>query len=75
MRRRYFLRRRLPYIKVPTMLVSGENDTGYPPEPMGREIHEGIPGSRWEIVQGAGHFIPTDKPAELTRLIKDFLVD
>jgi len=75
MRHRYFLRRRLPHIKVPTLIVYGENDQGYPPVPMGEEMHSSIPGSRYEVVAGAGHFIPTDKPAELTRLITDFLVE
>ena len=56
------------------MLVSGARDTGYPPEPMGREIHESIPGSRWEILDSA-HFIPTERPKELTALIRDFLVE
>ena len=73
MRRRYLLRRRLPKIKVPTLIVYGENDAGYPPETMGKEMASGIPGNRYEIVPGAGHFIPLEKPRELTKLITDFL--
>jgi pimeloyl-ACP methyl ester carboxylesterase len=73
MRRRYYLRRRLPFIKVPTLIVYGEKDTGYPPETMGKEMAEGIPGNRFEVVPDAGHFIPLEKPRELTTLITGFL--
>jgi pimeloyl-ACP methyl ester carboxylesterase len=75
MRHRYFLRRRLGKISVPTMIVYGENDTGYPVDPMGKELHASIPGSRFEVVANSGHFIPTDQPAALTGLIRDFLVE
>jgi pimeloyl-ACP methyl ester carboxylesterase len=31
------------------------------------------PGSRMELVDGAGHFLQLEKPAEVNRLVTDFL--
>ncbi len=77
MRRRYYLLRRLPEIKVPTMLIYGEEDIIYPPvtaeKNMREVVRDSIPGARYEVLPKTGHLIPTDNPKELTRLLKDFL--
>lgn len=73
MRRRHYLERRLPFIKVPTMLVYGEQDLIYPPVE-GRELFRTrIPNVRYELLPDTGHFIPTQRPKELTALLRDFL--
>ena len=58
--------------EVPTMIVWGERD-GVIPVEHAYEAHELMPGSRLEIVQGAGHFLPVERPERLERLLRDFL--
>jgi pimeloyl-ACP methyl ester carboxylesterase len=72
MRRRYHLGRRLSSIKVPTMMVYGTRDRNYPPETIGKQMHEGIPHARFETLDSA-HAVPIQRPAELAALIRDFL--
>ena len=73
MRKRMFLTRRLSRIKAPTLLVFGENDLIFPPLE-GRDLmQKEIPDNRCVILPGAGHFIPTERPKDLTRLLREFL--
>ena len=73
-RRRYHLGRRLSHISAPTMLVFGENDLVFPPVE-GRELmRTQIPNvQRYELLPDTGHFIPQERPRELTSLLRDFL--
>jgi pimeloyl-ACP methyl ester carboxylesterase len=58
----------------PTLYLHGRTDGC-----MGVEIAEAAvpfltsPGSRLEIVEGAGHFLHVERPAEVNRLIVDFV--
>ena len=72
MRRRYYLKRRLSKLRMPTMVIYGGEDQGFP-VPMGQDIAARIPGARFEVVAGSGHMIPIEKPRELTALLQDFL--
>jgi pimeloyl-ACP methyl ester carboxylesterase len=74
MRKRQFLDRRLSRIKAPTMLVFGENDLVFPPVE-GRELmRTTIPNVvRCEVLPETGHFVPAERPAELTALLREFL--
>jgi pimeloyl-ACP methyl ester carboxylesterase len=73
MRDRESLVRRLAYIKPQTLLVFGENDLVFPPLE-GRELMQTrIPNNRCVILDDTGHFIPTERPAELTALLREFL--
>ena len=58
--------------EIPTMIVWGTRDAVIP---VGHAqiAHELIPGSRLEIVAGAGHFLPIERPELLDRLLRDFL--
>jgi len=62
----------LPKITVPTMVVAGKHDTVRPPAGTA-ELAKKIPGARFELVEEAGHFLPTTGPKTLLRLLKDFL--
>ena len=62
----------LARIDCPTLIIYGEKDAITPPE-IGREIHKGVRGSRFEIIPGAGHMPPVEKPEEFSRLLHDFL--
>src|SRR5437762_5117570 len=61
----------LPQIKVPTMVVAGKHDTVRPPAGT-EELAKKIPGARFELIEEAGHFLPTTGPKTLLRLLLDF---
>ena len=73
-RRRYNTLRRLPHITTPTLIVWGRDDKVNALE-LGEQLHAGIKGSRLEVLEECGHFVPTEKPNELSRLLLDFLTD
>src|SRR6266705_1476412 len=53
-RKRCNLIRRLPHIKAPTLVISGDHDSrlkGW------QEHYRKIPGARMEVVPDAGHFV------------------
>jgi len=58
--------------EVPTLIVWGDRDQVIPVE-HAHIAHELMPGSRLEIVEGAGHFLPIERPELLDRLLRDFL--
>lgn len=58
--------------EVPTMIVWGDRDQVIPVE-HAHIAHELIPGSRLEVVAGAGHFLPIERPELIDRLLRDFL--
>ena len=62
----------LPKITVPTMVVAGKHDTVRPSAGTA-ELAKKILGARFELVEEAGHFLPTTGPKTLLRLLKDFL--
>jgi pimeloyl-ACP methyl ester carboxylesterase len=67
---------RLGGIKVPTLVVVGEQDLLTPPW-VTREVADGIPGARFEIVTGDGssHVMPLERPDEFNQLVMNFLVE
>lgn len=74
--RKFFLsepRRELRKMKMPSLLVFGEQETLYKPEPIVRRARKIIPQLETAIVPGAGHAAIYDRPAEANRLIIDFL--
>jgi pimeloyl-ACP methyl ester carboxylesterase len=71
-RQRYNTVRRLPHIHVPTLVVWGENDETNALE-MAHTLHNGIAGSKLVVMPDTGHFLPTERPNELARILIDFL--
>lgn len=65
------LERRLHHIKSPTLLVWGAEDRLVPPE-HGHKLQGLIAGSQLEIIRGAGHVAPLEKPQELAQAIIAF---
>ena len=63
----------LATIDVPALVVVGEEDALTPPAEA-RRLHEGIRGSRLEVVAGAGHVSNLEQPAAVNRLLRDFLL-
>jgi 3-oxoadipate enol-lactonase len=53
------------------LVIHGDQDRLIPPS-NGRALAERIPGARFELLEGCGHMPMWEKPAELSRLVKDF---
>jgi pimeloyl-ACP methyl ester carboxylesterase len=63
---------RLHQIRHPTLVVTGEHDVGSSTR-MARFMHAAIPGSRLHILPGLKHSVLLEAPAEIARLLLDFL--
>jgi 3-oxoadipate enol-lactonase len=62
----------LPQVRCPTMVVAGKHDT-VRPHAGTAELTKKIPGARFELVETAGHFLPSQGPEPLAALLEDFL--
>lgn len=58
--------------EVPMMIVWGERDRVIPVS-HAYAAHELIPGSRLEIIENAGHFVPFEQPERIVEVLEDFL--
>ena len=58
-------------LAVPTLLVTGEDDTVAPPQAV-RLIHERILGSRLVVLPRCGHWTTFERPDECTRELRAF---
>jgi proline iminopeptidase len=63
---------RLGEIDAPTLVMAGRDDFQFPPECQ-VELAAGIPDARLEIIERAGHNAPAERPAEVTRAVRDFI--
>jgi 3-oxoadipate enol-lactonase len=61
----------LTRIHSPTLIVASDLDQLCPPR-AAEIVAAGIKGSRLQLINGAGHPIPVERPRELARLILDF---
>ncbi len=59
-------------IRAPTLVIAGDRDQHCPPR-AAEIIRAGVADSTLEVLAGAGHPIPVEKPIELSSLILDFL--
>ncbi|MFF8957323.1 alpha/beta fold hydrolase [Streptomyces sp. NPDC014894] len=59
-------------ITVPTLVVGFADDTTIPAH-LSREVAEAIPGARYEEIADAGHLGYLERPAEVNRIVLDFL--
>jgi 3-oxoadipate enol-lactonase len=62
----------LPQIRCPTMVIAGRHDT-VRPHAGTAELAKKIPIARFELIEEAGHFMPTQAPQALVALLEDFL--
>ena len=65
-------RSRLPSLRVPALVVHGEDDKLIPPD-CGRELARRIPGARLALFPECGHVLTTDAEAETAAAIRGFL--
>lgn len=61
-----------PGIAAPTLCLVGDEDGSTPPD-LVRSLADLIPGSRFEIIAGAGHIPCVEQPEALAQLIRAFL--
>ena len=62
------VREALPRVKVPVLVISGENDSANPIEDQ-KLIAQGAPNARHEILTGTAHLAPVAEPAQIARLV------
>jgi pimeloyl-ACP methyl ester carboxylesterase len=62
----------LATIVVPTLVVVGDEDALTPPAEA-RAMHAAIAGSYLEVVAGAGHVSPRERPAAFNHVLAEFL--
>jgi 3-oxoadipate enol-lactonase len=63
---------RLHEIRAPTLLLTGDADIPDVHAHAGA-IEAGIPGARRVVIEGVGHIMYLEKPAEFSRLVIDFI--
>jgi pimeloyl-ACP methyl ester carboxylesterase len=66
------LKKRLPRIKAPTLIVWGEEDRFASPA-YAQDFAAGIAGAKVRIIAGAGHTPQVEQRAETSRAVLDFL--
>ncbi|HLF40942.1 MAG TPA: alpha/beta hydrolase [Acidimicrobiia bacterium] len=66
------LSERLRRVKAPTLVIAGAADR-FLPRAHCEAYVAGIPGARLEVVEGAGHMAPLERPGEVTALVSAFL--
>jgi 3-oxoadipate enol-lactonase len=59
-------------ISAPTLVIAGTEDPATPPD-HGRAIADGIPGARFELIEGAAHLANIEKSELVTPLIAGFI--
>jgi len=65
---------RLGEIRTPTLVICGDEDHGAPPE-NSRQMHAMIKGSRFLVVEQAGHISNIEKPAVFNRGVASLFDD
>ena len=66
------LRSQLHRIRCPVLVLSGEHDVATPPA-QGRELAAAIPGARFELIPGAAHLPPLERPEIFNAAVERFL--
>jgi len=63
---------KLPTIKIPTLVICGDDDSGTPPE-RNKLIAAKIPGGRYEEISSARHLPNVERPEQFNRLMTSWL--
>jgi 3-oxoadipate enol-lactonase len=62
----------LPGMTVPTLVISGAQDTAIPAQ-QGRDIAAAIPGARFQLLDPGAHILSVERADDVNRLISDHL--
>ncbi|HXQ58979.1 MAG TPA: alpha/beta fold hydrolase [Acidimicrobiales bacterium] len=60
--------------RMPTLIIWGDQDKIIPVR-HAHDAHEALPGSRLEIIEGAGHFPQVEEPVRFAEILSDFMDD
>ena len=60
-------------LRLPALVMAGSEDRATPPD-LVRDLAGLIPGSRFELLRGAGHLSCVDSPGLFTENLSDFLI-
>jgi pimeloyl-ACP methyl ester carboxylesterase len=71
---RFDVMKQVGEIKVPTLVIAGSADQ-LTPVKYARFLAESIPGARLATIEGAGHMMMLERPAEVVKAIREFLRD
>ena len=63
---------RLKDIRVPTLVLGGDEDKGAPPEALA-EIAAAIPNARHAVIENAGHITNIENPGAFDQAVEEFL--
>ena len=63
---------RLREIQVPTLVVTGSEDTTVPPRVQEEQLARGIPTARHVVIPGAGHAVIADSPEAFNQVLVEF---
>lgn len=66
------VRARLPRLRIPVAVVVGEEDYATPVE-MARQLHEAIPGSTLDVLPGARHLTPIERPDAIAGMLRGLI--
>jgi pimeloyl-ACP methyl ester carboxylesterase len=62
----------LPNIKIPTLMIVGEEDAATPAD-KAKRIAENVPGAKLVVIPGAGHLCTVEEPTAVTAAMELFL--
>ena len=65
-------RKDLPNISTPTLIIAGHEDGVRKPIDA-ESIHQGIPNSRLEVIDKAGHLMNMEQPERFNQVLLEFL--
>lgn len=63
---------RLPEIRVPALVLVGDEDRSLPVA-LSRRIHDRLPHSTFQVIPGAGHLSALERPTEVNEELLEFL--
>jgi pimeloyl-ACP methyl ester carboxylesterase len=72
-RQRYNTLRRLPHIRVPTLVLWGRNDPVNALEETGIPTGNGIPNAKFLVYDNTGHGVPVEQPDRFANDVLSFL--
>jgi pimeloyl-ACP methyl ester carboxylesterase len=70
----WWLKDRLPKLKVPFCIIWAGNDQTAPLDPMGLDLKKLVPQAPFHVAEGSGHQVQNDKPEKCNRMLLDFFV-
>lgn len=63
----------LPALRIPALIICGENDVISPPEEM-KSIAQHMPNAQFALIPHAGHMAPMEQPEIVNSIIRRFLI-